>query len=90
MGGDMTLQTPLHRENVIIKWDAPEDDGGEEISNYVVEKKDLQKMMWLTVNNACLKNEIRISKLRENGEFQFRVMAENSYGLSDPQDTPTG
>ena len=80
----------MSRENVIIKWDAPEDDGGEEISNYVVEKKDLQKMMWLTVNNACLKNEIRISKLRENGEFQFRVMAENSYGLSDPQDTPTG
>ena len=80
----------VSRENVIIKWDAPEDDGGEEVSNYVVEKKDLQKMMWLTVNNACLKNEIRISKLRENGEFQFRVMAENSYGLSDPQDTPTG
>ena len=77
------------RENVILKWDEPEDNGGEAVSNYVVEKKDMLRMMWLTVNNACLKNEIRISKLRENGEFQFRVMAENSYGLSDPVDTPT-
>jgi titin len=77
------------RENVILRWEEPEDDGGESVSNYVVEKKDMQRMMWLTCNNACLKNEIRISKLRENGEFQFRVMAENSYGLSDPVDTPT-
>ena len=49
----------------------------------------MQRMMWLTVNNACLKSEIRISKLRENGEFQFRVMAENSYCLSEPVSTPT-
>ena len=77
------------REHVILKWTGPEDNGGDVVTNYVVEKKDMQRMLWLTVNNACLKDEIKITKLRENGEFQFRIMAENAYGLSDPVDTPT-
>ena len=71
-------------EHVVLTWNPPQDDGGSEITNYVVEKRDITRMMWSTVNSTILKTELRISKLIEGAEYLFRVMAENAQGCSDP------
>ena len=76
-------------EHVILTWSPPQDDGGSEITNYVIEKRDVTKMMWSTVNSTLLKTELRISKLVKGAEYIFRVMAENAQGCSDPAETDT-
>ena len=74
-------------EHVILTWSPPHDEGGSEITNYIVEKRDVTKMMWSTVNSTLLKTELRISKLVKGAEYVFRVMAVNTQGCSDPAET---
>ena len=74
-------------EHVILTWNPPQDNGGTEILNYVIEKRDVTRMMWSTVNSTLLKTELRISKLVKGAEYIFRVMAENAQGCSDPAET---
>ena len=81
--------TEVTSKHVILTWSPPQDDGGSEITNYVIEKRDVTRMMWSTINSTLLKTELRISKLVEGAEYIFRVMAENAQGCSDPAETDT-
>uniref|UniRef100_H2YFD1 Titin n=1 Tax=Ciona savignyi TaxID=51511 RepID=H2YFD1_CIOSA len=83
---DLDVKEVTH-EHVLLTWEAPEDDGGSELLNYVIEKRDISRMMWTTVNSTSLKTEFRISKLSEGSEYVFRVMAENNQGCSNPAET---
>ncbi len=52
--------------------------------NYVVEKRDKKSGDWVRCNDAINGTEVTISKLKEGHEYEFRVMAENANGLSEP------
>ncbi len=58
--------------------------------NYVVEKRDKKSGDWVRCNDAVTGTEVTISKLKEGHEYEFRVMAENINGLSEPLVTEKG
>ena len=52
--------------------------------NYVVEKRDKKSGDWVRCNDAINGTEITVSKLKEGHEYEFRVMATNEFGTSEP------
>merc|ERR1711874_922857 len=66
-----------------LKWEKPEDDGGDPIKEYVVEKMDNSTGEWLPVGKT--KDQImEVPDLEEGKEYQFRVKAVNNEGESEP------
>uniref|UniRef100_A0A3Q3XM20 Fibronectin type-III domain-containing protein n=1 Tax=Mola mola TaxID=94237 RepID=A0A3Q3XM20_MOLML len=72
----------VRKNSVICKWDPPLDDGGSEILNYTLEKKDNSKLEigWSCVTSTLRRCHYLVPKLIEKKEYIFRVMAENKYG----------
>lgn len=62
------------------------DDGGSEILNYILEKKDYrnEEMGWITVMSTLKGTSCLVSKLIEGKEYIFRVTAENKTGPGAP------
>ncbi|XP_028263838.1 titin-like [Parambassis ranga] len=67
---------------VSLSWQPPHYTGGCQISNYVVEKRDTGSTTWQTVSATVARTSIKISRLTQGTEYQFRVAAENRYGKS--------
>uniref|UniRef100_A0A4W5MRV9 Titin n=1 Tax=Hucho hucho TaxID=62062 RepID=A0A4W5MRV9_9TELE len=55
-------------EKACIAWRPPAQDGGSDVSHYIVEKRETSRLVWTLV---------------ESKEYQFRVIAVNSKGKSD-------
>lgn len=51
---------------------------------YVVEKRDKKSGEWVRCSDQVRGTEVTVSKLKEGQEYEFRVMAENANGLSEP------
>ncbi|CAH1969101.1 unnamed protein product [Acanthoscelides obtectus] len=77
-------------EGCKLKWDAPEDDGGEPITGYLVERMDVETGRWVPVTTVKTP-EADVTGLNEGKDYQFRVKALNSEGESEPlvTDVPT-
>ncbi|CAH1789044.1 unnamed protein product, partial [Owenia fusiformis] len=73
----------VHHDSVTLKWQEPIQDGGSVIINYVVEKREIGTSDWLFVS-ATRYTKYTIRRLLENVEYEFRVRAENLYGLGEP------
>lgn len=68
-----------------LEWEAPESDGGAPIEKYIVEKKDNFSPRWqkaLETDGPLTK--ARVTDLIEGGQYQFRVIAVNKGGKSEP------
>lgn len=52
--------------------------------NYVVEKRDLNSGAWVPVSSFVTGTSLVVPKLQEGHQYEFRVMAENSFGTSEP------
>ncbi len=88
------LDTPLPPRNLYgsdfageafhLNWSAPLDDGGSEITNYIVEKAEKGTGNWQKVSSYVTTTSTRIRNLILNKEYDFRVFAENHYGVSEP------
>lgn len=72
----------ITKESCTLNWKAPKDDGGCDITNYVVEKKDMETGRWLTIGEPY-NNQLKVDKLVEMHEYKFRVKAVNRMGDSD-------
>lgn len=75
------------KEGCVLSWQPPEDDGGSEITNYVIEKRDLQSNTWTPVSTFVAGTVATVTKLAEGHQYEFRVMAENANGRSEPLST---
>lgn len=80
--------TNLHCEEVdgdslTLRWSPPKDDGGSEVTNYVLEKKEAGASHWSKVNSFVSGTVFRVRNLIVGRSYEFRVAAENQYGLSD-------
>lgn len=78
--------TPVARDMdktwIDLSWETP-NDGGSKILGYVVQYRDAQGGKWMNASRELVKeNNLRISNLRDCGEFEFRVQAKNAAGLS--------
>ncbi|XP_069019250.1 titin-like [Embiotoca jacksoni] len=67
---------------VSLSWQPPHYTGGCQISNYVVEKRETGSTIWQTVSATVARISIKISRLTQGTEYQFRIAAENRYGKS--------
>lgn len=72
------------RNYVDLKWTKPESDGGARITGYIVEKRVLGSI-WTKCNDYNVPEcEYTVSNLKEGSDVEFRVIAVNSAGKSDP------
>ena len=71
--------------SVKLSWLPPADDGGSEITGYIIEKLDLQTGVWrraVTTKTPYATVEC----LEEFKEHKFRVFAEKFIGISEPSE----
>lgn len=61
-------------------------DGGAEITNYIVDKRETSRANWaqVTANINGAITSCSVEKLIEGHEYEFRISAENKYGVGDP------
>lgn len=76
------------RGKVTLTWEPPLLDGGADITNYIVEKRDSSKRAYSSVTSKCSELTYKIEELSEKTSFFFRVLAENENGIGDPCETP--
>lgn len=72
---------------VSLSWDPPSYHGGCQINNYVVEKRDTTSTTWQIVSATVARTSIKVSRLTQGTEYQFRIAAENRYGKSPAIDS---
>ena len=74
-------------DNITLVWKAPADDGGSDISGYIIEKTEVGSENWRPLPGYCPGTTFTVkSGLEEGRRYMFRVRAENMYGLSEPLD----
>lgn len=74
----------IKAQSIIISWDEPQEDGGGEITCYSVEKRETSQAAWKMVCSSVVRTTFKIPNLVKGTEYQFRVRAENKYGVSEP------
>ncbi|XP_070535071.1 twitchin-like [Ptychodera flava] len=73
------------RNEMTLQWAEPKSDGGAPIEGYVIEKKDTKSNRWMKCNKSpVIGTKFTVPGLIEGKEYQFRVLAENKAGLSEP------
>jgi len=78
----------LNSRWVSLKWAKPEEDGGTDITGYIIEKKEGNKRMWQNVGTTSSLN-YTVENLIEGNKYSFRVIAENEVGQSEPNEMRT-
>lgn len=74
-------------ESCTLSWSEPTDDGGTEITNYIVEKRESGSASWQVVNSSVKRTTIKVTHLTKYMEYTFRVCAENKFGVSKSAET---
>uniref|UniRef100_A0A8C1WEY3 Titin n=1 Tax=Cyprinus carpio TaxID=7962 RepID=A0A8C1WEY3_CYPCA len=77
--------TAVTKDSVVLCWGAPASNGGSEITNYLIEKRDRISLRWVKCNKRNVTDlHFKVSALVPSHEYEFRVFAENAAGISDP------
>lgn len=78
----------VQKESISISWQAPEDDGGAPITDYIIEKKDSKKTSWSSAGKVKANQlDFTVPKLVEGNEYYLRVTAVNEIGEGEPAQT---
>ena len=73
-------------ESVTLSWDAPTDDGGSEVTHYMLEQRneDDRADDWDLIDDQLTLTRATVDGLANRDEYTFRVYACNSVGWSKP------
>lgn len=76
--------TDLSGDSCRLVWQPPTDEGGCPVTSYIIERREMDKKdgRWRRVTTSSFTHAV-VPRLRENVVYRFRVLAENSVGLSD-------
>ena len=79
------------KSSCTLFWKPPSDDGGSRITHYMIEKRDCSKNKdaWIPYADHCKETSLNVQGLIENSLYEFRVMAINSNGISEPLSSET-
>lgn len=72
----------IQGRSVRVSWKPPTDDGGADLLGYIVERREVPKTAWYTVDSRVKGTSLVVKGLKENVEYHFRVYAENQFGVS--------
>ncbi|XP_053378194.1 twitchin-like [Mercenaria mercenaria] len=87
--GPLTVNNVLESENKYqLTWKAPEDNGGSEIDNYVVEQKS-ETEEWEPYITYVRETSCILDLTQERKKYRFRVKAQNEQGFSVPCEMET-
>lgn len=75
----------IGHDSLALSWQSPNWDGGSNITNYLVERREFPMSTWIRVGNTRFCT-IAITGLTPGQSYDFRVFAENIYGRSDASD----
>lgn len=76
-------------ESCVLNWEPPEDDGGTDITNYIVEKRESGSTAWQLINSSVKRTSLHVSHLTKYMQYTFRVCAENRFGVSKSTESET-
>jgi hypothetical protein len=76
----------VSKDRATLSWKPPKDDGGSRVTGYVVERRDTSKGAdaWIPVTQSCKETTFTVPSLLDGHEYEFRVMAINENGTSEP------
>ncbi|CAD6240006.1 GSCOCG00002463001-RA-CDS [Cotesia congregata] len=75
----------IRHDRVTIQWKPPKDDGGYDITEYIIEKCEKTKKTWTRITEVTEETlTYEIDNLNKDIEYIFRVIARNEVGPSEP------
>jgi titin len=76
------LATANANGSISLNWNAPTNNGGSTITDYVVEYRKISEQDWNVYEDdfTSLSNTVVTTLVRDDGPFEFRVKASNSIG----------
>ena len=76
----------VSKDRATLSWKPPQDDGGSKVAGYVVERRDTSRGSdaWVPVTQNCKDTTFTVPSLLDGHEYEFRVMAFNENGTSEP------
>lgn len=75
----------VRADHVKVKWEKPEDNGGTEITGYVLEKMDVDTGRWIPAGEVGPdETSFNFTGLTPKKKYKFRVKAVNKEGESEP------
>lgn len=87
---DKPVAEDITSDSATLKWAPPKDNGGSDITDYIIEKKDRFSPRWTTVEEVPGdQTELVVKKLKEGDEYQFRVTPKNKAGVGKPSESVT-
>uniref|UniRef100_A0A452HGU6 Titin n=1 Tax=Gopherus agassizii TaxID=38772 RepID=A0A452HGU6_9SAUR len=75
--------TGVTAEKCVLAWKPPLQDGGCNISHYIVERRETSRLVWTVVDSNVQTLSCKVTKLLEGNEYVFRIMAVNKYGVGE-------
>lgn len=71
-----------------MKWRAPKDNGGKQVTHFIIERRISGKKSWIKIGEIDSKQTtFATDKVEEGKAYQFRILAVNSEGVSEPLET---
>ena len=73
------------KRSCVLQWTPPENDGGSPITNYVIEYREKGLFKWQPANLGEKTRDTwyKCAGLKRDGEYEFRIAAENKAGVGD-------
>uniref|UniRef100_A0A671S2E2 Titin n=1 Tax=Sinocyclocheilus anshuiensis TaxID=1608454 RepID=A0A671S2E2_9TELE len=76
--------TGIMSDKCHLSWSEPLQNGGANISHYILEKRETSRLSWTAVDSNIPSVNYKVTKLLPGDEYIFRVMAVNKYGIGEP------
>ena len=75
--------TNVTENSVTLKWAPPNNDGGADVTGYIIERRDALKHTFTQAGTSptC---EFTVPRLIEGNAYVFRVSAQNEVGVGEP------
>lgn len=78
----------IQQSSCQISWQPPEKDGGEPVTGYLVERRDVKKSTWVRVTSVKSDTTaVTVEGLLEDVDYMIRISAINKVGPSEPLET---
>ncbi|CAN9499142.1 unnamed protein product [Ophioblennius macclurei] len=73
----------VNAEKCNLHWNPPVNDGGANVSHYIIEKRETSRVTWTSVDAQVETVSYKVTKLVPGKEYIIRIAAVNKFGVGD-------